>query len=322
MPLESLHALVETLRQRIEAHRASLSSSEWLTRYTLIDPLLRELGWDTEDPAIVTPEYSTGRGRVDYALFNDGGRPALMVEAKPLQNALSMDVVMQVLNYCWAEGTEHFAVTDGQRWEIYETNKAGSPNDKRVASFDVMDASVSNVCLRALALWRRNVVTGQFSTAQTPVIDPIPEEPALPESPDPSTSPSTTDSSGLESEGEPLSVFQPKGEKGNKSIRIVFPDDSSAEVSNWYGIPTEVTRWLVNNGTLNTTHCPIKPERSNLYILHSRPYHPNGNSFVSSEKVGALYVNTHYSSRNHVRNAILIVERMGLDTSQFRISMD
>ena len=44
MLLEGLLQLVETLRERIGTHRSSLSQSEALTRYALIDPLLRELG--------------------------------------------------------------------------------------------------------------------------------------------------------------------------------------------------------------------------------------------------------------------------------------
>ena len=47
MPLESLLALVHKLRERIDAHGDKLRQSEALTRYALIDPLLRELGWDT-----------------------------------------------------------------------------------------------------------------------------------------------------------------------------------------------------------------------------------------------------------------------------------
>ena len=50
MILESLLELVETLKARIDAHGDQLRQSEALTRYALIDPLLRELGWDTEDP--------------------------------------------------------------------------------------------------------------------------------------------------------------------------------------------------------------------------------------------------------------------------------
>ena len=67
MPLESLLTLVEKLRKRIDAHGDALRQSEALTRYVLIDPLLRELGWDTEDPVLVRPEYREAGGSADYA---------------------------------------------------------------------------------------------------------------------------------------------------------------------------------------------------------------------------------------------------------------
>ena len=44
MVLDSLLELVETLRERIDEHRGALKQSEALTRYALIDPMLRELG--------------------------------------------------------------------------------------------------------------------------------------------------------------------------------------------------------------------------------------------------------------------------------------
>ena len=56
MPMEGLLALVERLIDRIDAHGATLRGSEALTRYALIDPMLRELGWDTSDPDMVIPD--------------------------------------------------------------------------------------------------------------------------------------------------------------------------------------------------------------------------------------------------------------------------
>ena len=50
MPLENLLTLIEKLQERIDSHGDALKKNEMLTRYALIDPLLRELGWDTEDP--------------------------------------------------------------------------------------------------------------------------------------------------------------------------------------------------------------------------------------------------------------------------------
>ena len=50
MVLESLFDLVNDLKVRIGEHGSQLRSNEMQTRYALIDPLLRELGWDTSDP--------------------------------------------------------------------------------------------------------------------------------------------------------------------------------------------------------------------------------------------------------------------------------
>ena len=57
MSLEELHRLIEALQVRISEHRAELQKSEALTRYVLIDPLLRALGWDTGNPSQVVPEF-------------------------------------------------------------------------------------------------------------------------------------------------------------------------------------------------------------------------------------------------------------------------
>ena len=87
MPLETLLELVQTLSHRIDRHGPALRQSEALTRYALIDPLLRELGWNTSNPDMVIPEYRSGNGRADYALMNNGS-PAMMVEAKSLGTPL------------------------------------------------------------------------------------------------------------------------------------------------------------------------------------------------------------------------------------------
>ena len=124
MPLESLLELITTLSDRIDKHGATLRQSEALTRYAPIDPLLRELGWDTSNPEMVIPEYRSGNGRADYALMN-GGSPAMMVEAKSLGTPLQDSVLAQGINYCLMEGTSYFSVTGGEhcsnssKWQAF-----------------------------------------------------------------------------------------------------------------------------------------------------------------------------------------------------------
>ena len=157
MILESLLELVETLKANASTRTATnFRQSEALTRYALIDPLLRELGWDTEDPALVIPEYKSGSGSADYALLT-GNRPAMMVEAKKLGTPLQDSVVSQGIQYCLMEGTRYFSVTDGQRWEVYETHKPVPIGEKRIIGFDLRGESAAEVCLNALALWRPSV---------------------------------------------------------------------------------------------------------------------------------------------------------------------
>ena len=64
---------------------------ETRTRYTLIDPILRVLGWELSDPSQVRVEIdidmSSAVKKADYALFKKSGsgeRPWILVEAKRL----------------------------------------------------------------------------------------------------------------------------------------------------------------------------------------------------------------------------------------------
>ena len=166
MPLEGLIRLLETLQQRIQQHGDALRQSEMLTRYVLVDPLLRGLGWDTEDPDQVRPEFNTKPGYADYALLS-GGKPIIMVEAKKLDLPLQTGLT-QSINYCLQDGTLYFAVTDGRRWEVYETHKPVPIDEKRVVAFDVTDPI--DAALKSIALWRPSVETGKVVLPQPPII--------------------------------------------------------------------------------------------------------------------------------------------------------
>ena len=161
MVLISLLELLVTLRSRIEAHSVALRQSEALTRAVLIDPLLRELGWDTENASLVVPDYRGVYGSVDYALMGEG-KPVVMVKANRLGSALEMAAALGI-GYCLTDGVPYFAVTDGARWEVYGTHKT-SP----VVSFDVSSGK-PEVCLMALALWRPTAERSVVSAGAMPV---------------------------------------------------------------------------------------------------------------------------------------------------------
>ena len=178
MALEGLLQLLETLSQRIDEHGAALKQSETLTRYALIDPLLRELGWDTADPAMVTPEYVSQSGSADYALFDtSAATPLMVVVAKPLGESLQ-DATMPGILHCITDGIRYFAVTNGQAWDVYETHKPVPMDQKRAASFDLQSMTAAEARLQALAIWRSNMLDGNVAPAQSPAMQRTIETPA------------------------------------------------------------------------------------------------------------------------------------------------
>ena len=75
---------IKTIRNRVRQNGQYITS-ELRTKYTLIDPLLRALGWDTADPYLVRMEYRFEQTKLipDYVLFK-ARRPAGILEAKAL----------------------------------------------------------------------------------------------------------------------------------------------------------------------------------------------------------------------------------------------
>ena len=321
MILESLLTLVETLRKHVDDHGDALRQSEALTRYVLIDPLLRELGWDTADPDTVRPEFSTSRGRADYALHNNG-KLVMMLESKKLDTDLR-DAVRQGIQYCLEEGTEYFSVTDGIRWEIYKPHEPVPINEKRIISFNLKDQSVAEACLKALALWRPGVLSGPVQVGQTPIVglpdeqtsitksQPTQETPVQPPSPD-------TDDKGW----QPLSELNPQKDTSKPWItEILFPDGKSVLIKKtWKAIMVEIVRWLIENKKLNESHCPVfvVTARSN-YLVATSPKHSNGKNFHSSENIGSFYIETSHGGGRIVQNIKYIIQYVGQDPAEFKV---
>ena len=290
MPLENLLTLIEKLRERIDRHGDALRQSEALTRYALIDPLLRELGWDTEDPTLVKPEYGSGRGFADYALFGNNG-PIMMLEAKKLDESL-VGARRQALDYAMDETeikTRYLSVTDGACWEIYDTNKPVS--DMLAASFDLKSTSAADACLKALALWRPSVISGQIAVGETPVIG-FPDNQTRTTDPQPveESTVQPTEPDQDDTEWTPLSAFMPQtGDP--KPTEIFFPDNSRVSINTWKAILFEVARWLINNNILDTDHCPIQGVgKAKRYLVSTTPTHlelKNKPLFKRGEQVGS-----------------------------------
>lgn len=213
---------IERVRERIERHGSKLSQNEMLTRYALVDPILRALGWDTEDPEQVVPEFSTKAGRADYALLVKG-EPYIIVEAKPLGATLT-NAAQQGVNYCVTEGIPYFVCTDGNRWVIYDTHKPVKLEEKVIAQAEISSGGDVNydAARQLLALWRPAMP--EVKVAKPPIFPKAPPTP-----------------SGLSLQ-ELRKQMQP-GQSPPTSIR--FPDGKQEDLRTWKDLLVAVAKWAL-----------------------------------------------------------------------------
>ena len=313
--LRSLLDELAVLQVRITTHSFELRKSETLTRYALIDPLLRALDWDTADPSQVSPEYPATGGRADYALLATDGKPVILVEAKKLGKPLE-SAATQGINYTLQKGVLYFAVTDGQRWDVYETHKPVPLTDKRILSFDLAQ-SIAESCRNALAIWRPAVLEG--SLQPVPVLNERSQTNSGGDRDVPSPAPSTATFDGYMS--LPAAMAKLKNETGHHVQRVCLPDNTVVEIEFWWQVLREAVRWLARDGRLKEHMCPIGKPGARSCTVNTKPAHPSGKAFVNPGQVGSFYFSRHASAFDLLRRTAFVMRSVGADPARIQLSL-
>ena len=135
----SLTKVLNKLEQVAGEYWNDLFGNELLTRYVLIDPVVRALGWNTEDPTKVRVNYKidSKNKRADYALFGSKGIVAL-IEAKPcgtFKNDGVPSAIYQAAKYRKSSKVPLGIVTDGLIWYTYNLCKRGPYGGRKMVEF-------------------------------------------------------------------------------------------------------------------------------------------------------------------------------------------
>ena len=267
MGLDDLVGCIELLNNRMRSYRTDLEENEIRTRMALIDPLLRALGWDVADPAVVKPEHKVGNKLADYALLRSDGKAAATLEAKKLGESLGAHW-MQMLNYANASGIEYVGITDGNHWELYDVFRRGTLEERRLLDVSIADAPAHESALKLLLLWRPNLASGRPVTANTPMVSNDELAPAPSGVEQVSTAPPVASNWAALSEYDP-----PIGTPTPTAIR--FWDGSERSLAAWRDILINVVEKLYGQGRLTVKDVPLWPG-SQRYRVHTEPVHPAG----------------------------------------------
>ena len=287
--------LVQRLRKLIETSKTRniLESGEGVTRSALIDPMLRELGWDTSDPTMVWPEYPLDSGgKADYALLSDG-KPVIFLEVKKLGDGLA-DAIDQGVDYCQEENVNLLVVTDGNAWFLYESPKGGSQSPTPIATFTVRSTEIEKLSEQvSLLLW---------SELKTPRRENYDQE--------------------TNSEWSTLEKWsKAKGERRPSVMK--FPDSSLFPVNHREDLVLNTVKWLEKEGLLESL-IPVSAGGSartgtRRFLVADQQEPEPGKPMAKPEKVGKYYVDVAECRRGPVEKARSLLMRAGVQPSSVGI---
>jgi len=98
---------------------------------------------------------------------------------------------------------------------------------------------------------------------------------------------------------------------------LARPDGSRANLKSWRGMLAGVADWLVRNGHLDESHCPVPIGEKNA-ILNTRPAHQDGARSRHFVEAGHLHVFVNVNGANAIRYSIRLIETAGLNPSDFK----
>ena len=295
MGLDDLVSCIELLQQRMQAHETVLREYETRTRMALIDPLLNALGWDTNDPSLVIPEYKVSDGWADYALLRRDGQPAAVIEAKKLGMILDAKSRRQMLNYANESGIEYAGLTDGNNWELYKVFQPGPLEERLILKVSIAAARTHESALRLLVLWRPNLMSGEPVPASEPILgvrdDPRPAPVIKPPPPRPP-----------ETGWVALSGYNPPAGAPHPGA-IQFWDGEQRKLEFWNQVLTSVVEKLYRDRRLTVEDLPIGWSQK-VYSVNTEPVHPTGKEFGNTKRIEGtpLFVNVNLNAQQ-VRSA-------------------
>jgi hypothetical protein len=291
--MEALFEVIQKVRARIQKHGDALRNNEMLTRYALVDPILRALGWDTEDPDAVEPEFRLETGRPDYALKHEG-QPLIMVEAKSLRGAIDQ-AREEGFRYCWRMKVPFYVITDGNRWELHDLREMGG---REVFRIELMSEGLGDAARKLMALWRPAMPSVEPAP---PLLISLPAQP--PAAPAVSTGLRSIPLGQLE---QRLGQLPRPRQHPPQSVR--FPDGTAQPAGRWRALLVAVARWALP-----------RLQASGQLLLEALIQKDPNRLRASRRLSEGWHIEVHLSAKACIHNAVRIARAAGVDPDQITV---
>ena len=333
-----LKETLEMVVERMKKYRSLYEQNEMAVRSQIIEPILRGLGWDVENPEEVQPNVSTEEGIPDYSLLK-GDKKVLFIEAKKLSVDIEQrEVIRQLAKYCFGEGMRYGVLTNGAIWILFRAFQEGTTMSERIVwKIDIESDELTASVRRLNTVSKDNIDVIEKLIKKLQILDEIWQ--SLVDEPDEiirglipvfekliKEGYSDYEFESMEIEDflkerikelitpteEPEYVSSPETStwEGGRPRRMKIGSDVF-EIRNSYEILTNTAEWLIRKEKLKRSECPM-PIGRKRHLINTEPKHRYGNSFRMPKRLSnGLYIEVHYSTAGCINNARRLLEKFG-----------
>lgn len=122
------------------------------TRYFIIDPILRALGWDLSDPDQASFEYRLNNGLyIDYVLYDTMGNSCIILESKALGNWRGAHE-RQLRQYVQRIRNGYAVLTNGRNWKVWNLDRRNEAKYIRFERLLALDLDINRQSARTTAI--------------------------------------------------------------------------------------------------------------------------------------------------------------------------
>lgn len=337
---------LKKVTEKMKRYRSLYEQNEMAVRSQLIEPILRGLGWDTENPEEVQPNVFTEEGIPDYSLLKSD-KKVLFIEAKKLSVDIERrEIIRQLAKYCFGEGMKYGVLTNGVIWILFRAFQEGTTMSERIVwKTDIESDELAASIRRLNTISKENIDNIEKLIKKLQILDEIWQ--SLVDEPDEIIKGLIPIFEKLIKEGYPDYEFESMEIEDflREKIRdLIAPTEvteyvSPPETPSWeggrprrmkiggdafeirksYEILINTAEWLISKGKLRKSDCPILIGIKR-HLINTEPKHRYGDSFRAPKRLSnGLYIEVHYSTAGCINNARRLLEKFGFGGNMLEV---
>jgi len=343
--MSNLNQTLQVILEKIKNYRFLYEQNEMAVRDQIVNPILKELGWNPENPEEVLPNLSTEEGIPDYSLIKDG-KKILFVEAKKLSvDVEQKEVIRQLAKYTFTEGVKYGVLTNGSVWILLRSFEEGTTLTERIVwKTDLENEELPVVIRKISTISKNNIENIEVLVKKAQILDEIWQ--SILEEPEEMLKGLMPVIKSIIAQGYPDYQFEDTEiedllkEKIQEIITSISEEETPFETSiesipwegnsprkmklkgevfelyNSYEVLINTANWLIRNGKLKPSDCPVGIGRGRKrYLINKEPKHKYGDAFRAPKKLSnGLWIETHYSTAACINYAKRLLEKFGISS--------